>query len=126
MGHRSRRVSFSTRLAWRSTFTAAVAIVVAIVLTQTALPKLANEVGGTKADLPVAITRLVVSPGLLPYLPAPAFLLGFAALVFCPLRPVLALLSAATCLIAIIVLVMTLVAAMIPLYQVSQDLGLNS
>lgn len=120
-----RRVKFSTRLAWRSTLTAAVAIVVGVVLARTALPKLASESDGAKTSLPAGLSRLVVKPVLLPYVPVPALLLGIGSLVLRPLRPVLAPLSALLSILAIAILVATLIAAMMPLYQVSHDMGLG-
>jgi hypothetical protein len=122
---RRRRVGFSTWLAFRSTFMAVMAIVAAVILNQTALPKLALELGSPQVNLPGGLERLLARPAVLPYLPVPGLVLGIGALVLRPLRPILAVLSAGASLIAFLLIVGTLIVSMLPLYHVPKDLSLG-
>ena len=120
---RGRRSSFWTWLAFRSIIAAALAIVVAIIVNRTAMPKLTTEAPTAQSDLPLGLTGLVAHRGLLPLVPVPGLLLGIAALVLRPLRPLLAILATIGCVLAVVLILGTLVGALAPLYQAPAELG---
>ena len=116
-------MNFWTWLALRSVFTAGMAIVVAIILNRTAMPRLAAEAPTTHVNLPAGLSCLLVGRHLLPWIPVPGLLLGLAALLLRPLRPILAALAAIGCLIAVVLIVGALIGALAPLYQAPAELG---
>ena len=116
-------MNFWTWLALRSVLTAGMAIVVAIILNRTAMPRLTAETPTTHANLPSGLSCLLVGRHLLPWIPVPGLLLGLAALALRPLRPILAVLAAIGCLIAVVLIVGALIGALAPLYQAPAELG---
>ena len=116
----TRRRSFGLWLAVRSIITAAAASAVAIVLSHTAMPKLIHELRDSGADVPSWLEKIVEFQPLLPWVGLPGVVVGIAALMLRPFRKPLALLAGVLSVAAIVLVVTTLVAAMIPFYQSSQ------
>ena len=117
--------SFSLRLAMRATLTSIVAIVAAVVIESTALPKLEGELKGLGRQQPAALKWAGVFQGRLRYVPVPALVLGLAALALPTLRPVLAVLAMGALALAMVIVVGSLVGSLAPMYQVPEDLGLT-
>ena len=124
-GRQRRTGSFSLRLAVRATLTAVVAIVAAGVFESRAQSKLQGELTGMHLQPPASLGWLGVFQGHLQYVPVPALLLGVAALVLRPLRPILAPLAMVATLLAVLIVVGSLLAAMAPLYRMPAELDLK-
>ncbi len=119
---RKRGGGWSTRLAVRSVLTCVVAIVVGVMVSSSALPKLEREVKEAGGHRSPVMRKLVESRSLLPFAPVPGLLLGIAALVLRPLRAPLALAAMLATVACVGLLIATLGAAMAPLYDVPADL----
>lgn len=116
------RRAFGVWLAVRSIVTAAAASIVAVVLNQTAMPKLIDELNESGADVPSWLEKIIQFQPLLPWVGLPGVVLGTAALTLRSLRNPLAFLAGLLSVTAIALVVATLVAAMIPFYQSSQQM----
>ncbi|GMU23891.1 MAG: hypothetical protein AMXMBFR13_39690 [Phycisphaerae bacterium] len=117
--------SWSTWLAFRSTITAIGAIIVAVVLNNTALPKLDAEVKGVDQK-PAALAQYTAqAPRYLPLIPVPAVVFGVAAILLRPFRGPLAILAAIGSVIAIVAIVGTLITALAPLYSLPRELDMS-
>jgi hypothetical protein len=114
--------SFSLRLAFRATLTATVAIVAAVIIESTAMPKLETELKGLQRQPPTSLKWAGAFQGRLRYVPVPALVLGIAAIASRRLRPVLAGLATAASLVALVIVVGSLVAALAPMYQIPAEL----
>ena len=112
----------ATWLAVRSLLTGIVAIVVALVLQSTALPKVAEESKGLSNGAAPALAWVPSVARVLPLVPAPAIALAAAALLSHTCRGPLAMLAALAAIVAIVTIVGTLIAAMLPLYQVPANM----
>lgn len=121
-GRRVRPGSMPLWLAIRSTITAIGAIVAAVVLESTALPKLEGELKAMQAQPPAALAWVTPFQGHLRFVPVPALLLGVAAIVLRPLRRPLAILATIFSILAVAILVGSLVAALAPMYQMPREL----
>ena len=87
------------------------------------MPTLSKETSEAVSRLPVYLHWFVGLRDWLLYVPIPGLVLGVAALILRPLRPLLAPLAALASLLAVAVIVGTLVIALVPMYQVPADLG---
>ena len=121
-----RRRSFGIWLAVRSIVTAVGASVVAVILNHTAMPNLLDGLRDSGQDVPQWLQQVVDLQPLLPWVGVPGVIFGIAAMVLRPLRTPLALLAGLLSVVAIVLVVATLVAAMIPFYQGSQDVLMGS
>lgn len=121
---RPRPGTWPLRMAIRATVTAAAAIVAAVTIESSALPRLQAESKGLKAAPPATLKWLGAFQDHLPYVPVPAVLLGAAAIGFRPARPALAVAASAASVLSLFIIVATLVAAMAPLYNAPRDLTL--
>ena len=109
--------SWPTWLAFRSTATAASALVAAFILRSTALPKLGGEMSDLGVGPPEAASWLVGMRDWLVILPLPGLILGIGAIVMRSVRPVLAVFAALASAAAILLIVATLAASLVPMYQ---------
>lgn len=116
------RRNFWLWLAVRSTLTGVAATVVAFVLQGTALPKLTQETRELRGPEPAAIKTIGGLGRALPLVPAPAIVLGLAAIILPTFRRILAPLAAVAAVIGLVAVVGTLIAAMLPLYQMPREL----
>ncbi len=115
--------AWPTWLAFRSTLTAASAIVVGWIVKTTALPAVAKQASELGTGGLASSDWLVLARDLLPFVGVPGLVLGIAAIAMRPFRPALALLAAFASVAAIIVIVGTLVASILPMYEMPADLG---
>jgi hypothetical protein len=119
LSKRGRKMWFAVR----SVVTAIVCIVVAIILHKAAIPALIS-----KGELPESnmsdLTHLVVdNHQWLPWVPVPALILGFAAVVLRPLRGLLVPFAVLASLVAVVVIIGSLIVVMMPMYQSINDLN---
>ncbi len=112
----------ATWLAVRSLLTGIVAVVVAVVLQSTALPRVAEESKGLSDGAAPALAWIPTVARVLPLVPAPAVVLAVAALMSRTFRGPLATLAALAAAVALVTIVGTLIAAMLPLYQMPTDM----
>jgi hypothetical protein len=116
---------FSLYLAFRSTFTAAGALVAAIILESTALPKLQGELTAMKLKPPAGLAWVVPFQGHLRYVAIPGLALGIAALALRPFRRPLAIAAMVFTLLAVVILVGSLVAALAPMYSAAGNMDFS-
>jgi len=119
---RRRPGSWATRLAFRSTVTAAATLVAAYVVQSQAMPALTEKTGELGRGAPAALSWLTGLQGWLMYIPLPGLILGVAAITMRRLRPILSPLAALASLLAVVTLVATLAASLAPMYQVPEEL----
>lgn len=119
---RRRPGSWATRLAFRSTATALVALIAAYVVQSKALPALTREMSELGNDSPAAVSWLMGLRGWLIVVPLPGLILGIAAIALRRLRPILSPLAALASLAAVVALVATLAASLVPMYQIPAEL----
>lgn len=120
-----RRKSWPVWLAVRSVLTSIMAIIVAVVVNTLASPMLAKQTSELGLDAPGWASMITQMKGVLLFVPVPGLCLGIAALSFRSLRPVLAPLAAIATLLAVMLIVGSLVAAILPMYQMPRGLGLG-
>jgi len=108
-------------LAFRSTATAASALVAAFILRSAALPKLGGEMSGLGANLPVTTSWLAGMRGWLVIFPLPGLILGIAAMAMRSVRPVLAVFAALMSAAAVLLIVATLAASLVPMYRMPEN-----
>lgn len=114
---------WSTRLAFRATLMAAMALAAAYVVQTKALPALDRESSDTLPNLPTPLHGLVALRDRLILVPLPALALSLAAIALRPLRPLLAPLAAIAAVLAVAAVVGSLVVSLFPLYQTYSDLA---
>ncbi|MHC4442594.1 MAG: hypothetical protein ACYTF1_10025 [Planctomycetota bacterium] len=105
-------------LAVRSVATAVIAIVVAIILHKTAIPALVGNYDSNSSNVSTFTQLVIDNQQLLPWIPVPALIVGITAVAIRHSRGILAPVAAITSLIAVIVIVGSLIAVMMPMYLV--------
>ncbi|MBI4580328.1 MAG: hypothetical protein HY718_11540 [Planctomycetes bacterium] len=118
-----RSEKWSLFLAAKAIAISVVAIGAAIVLSRMALPKLAETLHGMNVTPAPWVLKGLEYQAELPMLPVPGLLLGIAAIMFKPCRPLLAALALAAAVLATGVIVAMLIGSMAPLYEVPRGLG---
>lgn len=95
----------------------------AVLLNQFGFQNLVHEVKNAPTETPAWSMMLLENRGLLPYLPVPGLILSLLALMMRPLRGLLAMLAMFATILSVLVIVATLLAGIVPLYQLPNDMG---
>ena len=112
------RSAWPTTMAVKAILLSIVASGAGFVLTRMALPKLADALHVIGHEPSGWVLTGMRFQDVLPILPAPGLVLGIAALMFRPFRPLLAVLAMLVAVAATIVIVALLIGSMAPLYEI--------